>query len=99
MKRRCYIVKSIIAQFKITDEKSNLTFTPEIRIYNQPKTITSEADILTSIYTDNFLVFNILKDEGYYNVRYQFKPFMLWIWLSAILISMGGILNLFKKNE
>ena len=91
--------QSIIAQFKITDEKSNLTFTPEIRIYNQPKTITSEADILTSIYTDNFLVFNVLKDEGYYNVRYQFKPFMLWIWLSAILISMGGILSLFKKNE
>lgn len=91
--------QSIVAQFKITDEKSNLTFTPEIRIYNQPKTITSEADILTSIYTDNFLVFNILKDEGYYNVRYQFKPFMLWIWLSAILISMGGILSLFKKNE
>ena len=91
--------QSLVGEFKIVDEKSNLSFKPEIRIYNQPQTITSEADISTSIYTDNFLVFNILKDEGYYNVRYQLKPFMLWIWLSVIIIFTGGILSLFKKNE
>ena len=91
--------QSLVGEFKIVDEKSNLSFKPEIRIYNQPQTITSEADISTSIYNDNFLVFNILKEEGYYNVRYQLKPFMLWIWLSVIIIFTGGILSLFKKNE
>ena len=90
--------KSIQGQFSIIDDKKNLNLFPQIRIYNQPKTLTSEADIISTIYSDNFLVFNILKDDGYYNVRYQIKPFMLWIWISVILISLGGILSYFKKH-
>jgi len=91
--------QSLIGKFKIDDKKNILNFSPEIRVYDQPKTITSEADILTTIYSDNFLVFNILKNDGYYNVRYQIKPFMIWIWISVILISIGGILSFLKKND
>ena len=91
--------KSLIANFKISDEKRSISLNPEVRIYNQPKTLTSEAAINSTIYSDNFLVFNIIKDDGYYNVRYQFKPLMMWIWFSVILISVGGILSYFKKNE
>ncbi|SVC72381.1 uncharacterized protein METZ01_LOCUS325235, partial [marine metagenome] len=91
--------QSLVGEFKVSDHRDNLKFNPEIRIYNQPKTLTSEADIISTIYSDNFLVFNVLKDDGYYNVRYQYKPFMIWIWLSVILISIGGILSYFKKND
>jgi len=91
--------QSLVGEFKVLDHRNNLKFNPEIRIYNQPKTLTSEADIISTIYSDNFLVFNVLKDDGYYNVRYQYKPFMIWIWLSVILISIGGILSYFKKND
>jgi len=90
--------QSLVGEFKITDDKNKLNFNPEIRIYNQPNTLTSEADIISTIYADNFLVFNLLKDDGYYNVRYQLKPLMLWIWLSVILISFGGILSCFRKK-
>ena len=91
--------QSLLGEFTVRDEKINLTLKPELRIYNQPKTITSEADILTTLYSDNFLVFNILKEDEYFNVRYQFKPLMLWIWLSALLISLGGIISIVRKNE
>jgi len=90
--------QSLIGEFKIKDKKNVLKFNPQIRVYDQPKTITSEADISTTIYSDNFLVFNVLKNDGYYNVRYQNKPFMIWIWLSVILMSFGGILSFIKKN-
>jgi len=90
--------QSLVGEFKILDKKNNLSFKPEIRIYNQPKILTSEADIITTIYSDNFLVFNVLKDDGYYNVKYQHKPLMIWIWLSVIFISAGGFLSFFKKN-
>ena len=56
------------------------------------------SDEETTLYSDNFLVFNILKNDGFYNVRYQIKPFMIWIWISIILISFGGILSIVKKN-
>ena len=91
--------KSLLANFKISDEKSSISLNPEVRIYNQPRTLTSEAAINSTIYSDNFLVFNVIKDDGYYNVRYQFKPLMIWIWFSIILISVGGILSYLKKNE
>ena len=67
---------------------------PEIRIYDQPQTITSEADISSNLLSDNFIVFNIINDDGFYNVRYQIKPFMIWIWISIILLSLGGFLSL-----
>ena len=91
--------QSVVGLFKIIEEGKVLDFNPEIRVYSQPETITSEADILTSIFSDNFLVFNILKNNGYYNVRYQIKPFMIWIWISIITISLGGILSFLRKND
>ena len=90
--------QSLTGEFNISDDRGNLNLKPEIRIYNQPKTLTSEADIISTIYSDNFLVFNVLKNDGYYNVRYQHKPLMIWIWLSVILIFVGGILGYFKKK-
>ena len=91
--------KSLIANFNISDNKSSINLSPEVRIYNQPKTLTSEADISSTIYSDNFIVFNVIKDDGYYNIRYQYKPLMMWIWFSIILISAGGILRYFKNDD
>ena len=92
--------KSVIANFEIKDEKKNITFLyPEIRIYNQPNILTSEADIKTTVFLDKFIVINLLKGEEIFNVRYQTKPFMIWIWISVCLISIGGILGIFKKTN
>ena len=91
---------SIIGYFKITDEDGKIVqLKPELRIYNQPKIITSEADIKTTLLEDKFLVMNIVKGDEYFNIRYQVKPFMLWIWISVLIISFGGLMTLFKKNN
>jgi cytochrome c-type biogenesis protein CcmF len=91
--------KSVIANFEIIDEKKNIiSLYPEIRIYNQPNILTSEADIISTVFFDKFLVINLLKGEEIFNVRYQTKPFMIWIWISVCLISFGGILGLFKRH-
>jgi len=69
-----------------------------LRIYDYPFTITSEADIKTTIYSDKFLVMNLVKGNEYFNIRYQLKPFMIWIWISTLIIATGGIFSLFKKT-
>ena len=90
--------ESIIASFEIEDEEKNITIlNPEIRIYNQPAIFTSEADIKSSIFTDKFLVMSLLKREDYFNVRYQNKPFMLWIWISISFVAFGGLISFVKK--
>jgi cytochrome c-type biogenesis protein CcmF len=91
--------KSIIGNFNIENSKGIIeNLSPELRIYNQPNIVTSEADIKTSMMSDKFIVINVVQNQDYFNVRYQVKPFMLWIWLSVLLISFGGLLSLFKKN-
>ena len=91
--------KSIIATFNIENSKGIIeNLSPELRIYNQPNIVTSEADIKTTMMSDKFIVINVVQNQDYFNVRYQVKPFMLWIWLSVLLISFGGLLSLFKKN-
>ena len=71
---------------------------PELRIYNQPNIVTSEADIKTTLMKDKFIVINLVQNQEYFNVRYQDKPLMLWIWVSVLLLSIGGILSFFKKR-
>ena len=71
---------------------------PEIRVYNQPLIITSEADIKTTLLKDNLLLDSKCKDNEYFNIRYQVKPFMLWIWISVLLLSLGGLMSLLKKK-
>ncbi len=91
--------KSIIGKFNI--ENSNGTIdqlNPELRIYNQPNIVTSEADIKTNIFTDKFITMNLVQNQEYFNIRYQIKPLMIWIWISVLLISFGGLISLFKKK-
>ncbi len=91
--------KSIIANFNITNaEGINNNLSPELRIYNQPNITTSEADIKTTLMRDKFIVINLVQNQDYFNVRYQVKPFMLWIWLSVIMISLGGLVSFLQKR-
>ena len=90
---------SIIASFEIKDKNGKtIELKPEIRIYNQPVIITSEADIRTTLLEDKFLVMNLVKGNEYFNIRYQVKPFMVWIWISVLLLSLGGLMSLFKRK-
>ena len=84
--------------FLIKDNHNEDKLEPELRVYNQPNIITSEADIKTTLLSDKFITMNTVQNEEYFNIRYQVKPFMLWIWISVLLISLGGIISLFSKR-
>ncbi len=94
--------KAIIGNFKLTNLKNNLVeyLDPEIRIYSNPETLTYEAAIKTKITSDLYLTMSNVSRSDYYNIKFQKKPFMIWIWISAIMIALGSFIHLiFKKNE
>ncbi len=84
--------------FSISENNIKDTLEPELRVYNQPNIVTSEADIKITFLKDKFITMNTVQNEEYFNIRYQVKPLMVWIWISVLLISIGGILSLFKKR-
>ena len=91
--------RSITGKFNIKNSNgTNEVLNPELRIYNQPNIVTSEADIKMNMFTDKFMTMNLVQNQEYFNIRYQVKPFMIWIWISVMLISFGGIITFFKKK-
>ena len=91
--------KAIVGKFNIENfDGDRDIFQPELRIYNQPNIVTSEADIKTNLFTDKFITMNVVQNQDYFNVRYQIKPFMIWIWISVLFISGGGIASLLRKK-
>ncbi len=94
--------KAVIGDFKLTSIKNNLVeyLDPEIRIYSNPETLTYEAAIKTKITSDLYLTMSNVSRSDYYNIKFQKKPFMIWIWISALMIALGGFIQLtLKKNE
>ncbi len=91
--------KALIGRFSIENSNGSVEILkPEIRVYNQPQISTSEADIKTSFLMDRFMTMNLVQNQDFFNIRYQIKPFMIWIWVSVLLISLGGLISLFKKR-
>ena len=93
--------KSIIGEFKIKNTQSQLEqfLNPEIRIYDNPSTLTYEASIRSGLLKDYYLTMSNIDRSDYYNIKFQKKPFMIWIWISVIFISLGGFLRVFKNEN
>ena len=95
--------KAIVGKFKINNFHNNSEqfLNPEIRIYDNPSTLTYEASIRTGLLNDYYITMSNIDRSDYYNIKFQKKPFMIWIWISVIFISLAGFLRLFtnaKKN-
>ena len=93
--------KSVIGVFKITKlKKENVYYlNPEIRIYTNPETLTYEAAIKSKITSDLYLTMSNVSRSDYYNIKFQNKPFMIWIWISAFMIALGGLVQLVLKGN
>ena len=93
--------KAVVGRLEIKNINSNQTniLNPEIRIYDKPKTLTYEAAIKTSLIKDYYLTMSNIDRSDYYNIKFQKKPLMAWIWISVIMIVVGGSIRLFSNAK
>ena len=93
--------KAVVGEFKINNLDKNIekSLYPEIRIYEKPNTITYEASIRSGILKDYYLTMSNIDRSDYYNIKFQKKPFMIWIWFSVICLSIGGSLRILKNAK
>ncbi len=89
---------SIVGNFEVFNEDKNslIRLEPEIRIYDKPEILTYEASIKSDLFQDYFITMSNLNRSEFYNIKFQHKPFMIWIWLSALMLPIGGALRLLK---
>ena len=66
---------------------------PQKRIYRVQKMPMTEAAIDAGISRDLFVALGEQLDEkGAWSVRLYVKPFIRWIWIGAVIMSLGGLL-------
>ena len=93
--------KAVIGKIQISDLSTNKkrTLNPEIRIYDNPQTLTYEASIKTNFFRDYYLTMSNIDRSDYYNIKFQEKPLMIWIWISVVMLSFGGFLSFINNAK
>ena len=93
--------KAVIGSLKVNDllTKEERVLKPEIRIYDNPQTLTYEASIQTNFIRDYYLTMSNIDRSDYYNIKFQKKPLMIWIWISVVMLSLGGFLSLLRHAK
>ncbi len=93
--------KAIVGSFEVQNlnKKYSENLNPEIRVYDKPETLTYEASINTNLVRDYYLTMSNINNSEIYNIKFQDKPFMIWIWISSLVICLGGILRMIMNYE
>ena len=87
--------------FIIEDQAGNIISNPIIAerrhffISNQQ---TTEAAIHTHFLYDYHFIIGEQADNGQYLIRLQKKPLVLWLWIGAVLMVIGGIFSLTDRR-
>ncbi len=71
---------------------------PEKRLYSVQQSVMTEAGIDAGFTRDLFVALGEPLENGAWAVRVHIKPFVRWIWLGALLMSLGGLLAASDKR-
>jgi len=86
-------------EFKVTAENFSVIMKPEKRIYTQKQMPMTEAAIDEGLFRDLFIALGEpVGKQGAWAIRIYYKPFIRWIWLGAIFMSLGGFVALFDRR-
>jgi cytochrome c-type biogenesis protein CcmF len=71
---------------------------PEKRVYFSQANPMTEAGIDPGLFRDLYVALGESLGEGAWAMRIQYKPLIRWIWLGALLMSIGGLLAASDKR-
>ena len=82
--------------FLIYDEEKNIIakLKPENRFYPVTKNFTTEASIHTNLLRDLYIVLGEGNSNDGWVVRIYYNPLVIWIWIGALVIFLGGIASI-----
>ena len=72
---------------------------PQARYFSNPPTGTTESAILTRWDGQLYVVLGEATDDGRWQMRIWWKPFVTLIWLGGALIALGGVLTIVGRER
>ena len=82
--------------FLVFDSKKNIIakLKPENRFYPITNNFTTEASIHTNLFRDLYIVIGEGNLRDGWIVRIYYNPLVIWIWIGALVIFLGGITSM-----
>ena len=82
--------------FLVSDDKKNIIakLKPENRFYPITNNFTTEASIHTNLLRDLYIVLGDGNPNDGWVVRIYYNPLVIWIWIGALTIFLGGIVSM-----
>jgi len=87
---------AIKGNFIVYDEKKNIItkLEPENRYYPITNNFTTEASIHTNLLRDLYIVLGDGNLSKGWVVKIYYNPLVIWIWIGALIIFIGGIVSI-----
>ena len=87
---------AIQGNFLINNNKKNIVtrLKPENRFYLVTKNFTTEAAIHTNLARDLYIVLGEGNPADGWVVKIFYNPLVIWIWIGAMIIFLGGIISM-----
>ncbi len=87
--------------FLVYDEKKTIItkLKPENRFYPITNNFTTEASIHTNLLRDLYIVLGEGNINDGWVVRIYYNPLVIWIWIGALTIFLGGIVSMTSNLE
>jgi len=87
------------ADMAVSGRVAETTLHPQSRFFADPPTTTTESAILTLWNGQLYVVMGDALDDGRWQVRIWWKPFVTLIWLGGGMIALGGALALIGRER
>jgi cytochrome c-type biogenesis protein CcmF len=80
-------------------DSAPFTMRPQSRFFATPPMVTSESAIATRLDGQLYTVLGSQDQDGRWQLRLWWKPFVTLIWLGGILVALGGTLSLIGRTR
>ena len=90
---------AIRGEISVRRDEAELTrLYPEKRTYRVQRSPMTEAAIYSTFWSDTYAALGEAAPNGSWGVRLYVKPMIQWLWIGAILMTVGGLLAMSDKR-
>ena len=93
-----FLADTSILQVQRGDSGSSFTMRPEKRLYLATGMPMTQVALRPGLFRDLYVAMGENLGDGSWAMRVQYKPFVRWLWLGALLMAFGGVLAVLDKR-
>ncbi|MDI5890227.1 heme lyase CcmF/NrfE family subunit [Halomonas rhizosphaerae] len=87
-----YLADTAEIEVRRGDSQRSFTMTPEKRLYIARGMPMTQVALRPGLFRDLYVAMGEDLEDGSWAMRIQYKPFVRWLWLGALLMAFGGVL-------